>query len=68
MSSSRPGAHRFTPTSRTHRPVPRGRHRMLDRHRAGAHHLRVVSTAIMLLLSVAGHFLGQPRRSRARRI
>lgn len=64
MTMSGPGAHRYVPTSRTHRPVQRGRHRLMDRQRTGAHHLRVASATLALLLSLTGHFLGRPRTSR----
>jgi len=64
MSSYGPGAHRYTPTTRTHRPVQRGRHRMMDRQRAGLRQLRVASAAVMLIMSLIGHFGGRPRAGR----
>lgn len=70
MSHARAGTHRYTPATRAQRPVPRGRHRLMDRQRAGIQYLRVASAAVMALMSLAGHYYARPRgmRRSARRI
>jgi hypothetical protein len=60
VNRSQAGIHRYSPTTRTHRPVPRGRHRLADRPLAGVQRLRLASTAVMVLITLAVRLFAHP--------